>query len=618
MKKLVSLMLSVLIFLQISTGVSAFYDDKSSPFNTKKYNHDDKFKNYEILHGLDLSVYQRGADFAKIKAAGVDFVILRAAYRGYGSSGNLAKDTCFEQFAKSAVEQGLDVGAYIYSQAITKAEAREEADYILNIVKGYNITMPIVFDFEYAGDYGRLYNANLTKSQKTAICNAFCKRVENNGYTAMVYANQSMLTSDLNDDNIAKNYDIWLANYSTAPKYSGKLYDCDYTLWQYTSTGSCAGVSGNVDCNFRYYKAPEKVTGLTCIETLEKNTLSWDKIKGVYGYEIYRLDKESGNYTKISTVRGASTLSYTDTTAFGKPSSYKVRAVSAYKGTLSGGEFSDIITTPGVFIITVKSTTAVSSTIQWTEYKGANGYEVLRSNSENGEFVSIATVDKSTTEFTDNDNDGFQTYYYKIKAVFKTDGTDTTEPEYSVVKEVKKQQPTSCKAVLKTNTSAKLSWTLLEGADGVEIWRKDGNDDYKLIKTVKNKKTVTFTNKKLTKGIVYKYKIRQFTVKNGIKSYSDFTSAKTVKPMKKAEISLKAYKNKIKITVKKVNGATGYEYYMKTDKKYTLIKTSTKRNFTKKKLSKYLKYSFKVRAYKKVDGQKIFAPFSKVTSARCY
>lgn len=616
MKKIVSLILSIMLCLQIGTVANAFYDTVNSPFNNKKYNHDDKFQDYEILHGLDLSIYQRGADFAKIKAAGADFVILRAAYRGYGSAGNLVKDTCFEQFAKSAIEQGLDVGAYIYSQAITKAEARQEADYILNIVKDYNITMPIVLDYEYAGNYGRLYNANLTKSKKTAICNAFCEQVENNGYTAMVYANQSMLTNDLNDDNIAKNYDIWLANYSTSPKYSGKLYDCDYTVWQYTSTGKSDGVSGNVDCNFRYYKAPEKVTGLTYDETLEKNTLSWNKIKGVYGYEVYRQDNTSGNYTKIATLRGASTTSYTDTEAYGKPTSYMIRAISPYKGTLVGGSYSDIVTTTGVFLITVKSTTAVSTSIEWVKYENAVGYEVLRSTSVNGEFVTVGTTDKDTTTFTDNTNDGFKTYYYKIKAIFDDTSEVENIPEYSVVKEVKKQQTSDFNAVLKTNTSATLNWTTLGGANGIEIWRKAGNKSYKLIKTVNNAKTVSFTNKKLTKGTVYKYKIRQFAVKDGIKYYSSFSSVKTVKPMKKATITLKAYKNKVKITAKKVNGATGYEYYIKIGKKYTLIKTSTKRSFTKKKLSRYTGYSFKVRAYKKVNGKKIYAPFSKVKSVK--
>lgn len=616
MKKVLSLLFTVLVLLQTGTAVTAFYDENNSPFNTKKYNHDDKFKNCEIIHGLDLSYYQSDADFTKLKDAGVDFVILRAAYRGYGSKGTLSKDSCFDKFVTAALNQGLDVGAYIYSQAITKAEAVEEANYILNIVKGYNITMPIVFDFEYApGGKGRLYNANLSKSQKTAICNAFCKQVESKGYTAMVYANQSMLTDDLNDNNIAKNYDIWLANYSTSPKYGGKLYDCDYTIWQYTSEGRCNGVSGNVDCNFRYYKKPNKVTNLAFDESLEKTTLSWDKIKGVYGYEIYRLNKETEKYEKIATVKGASATAYTDTTVQGMPSSYKVRAVTPYKGNLAGGAYSDTVTTPGVFIINIKSTDAVSSYIEWTPYKDATEYEILRAESENGVYSTVGTVDKATTEFNDLTNDGFKTYYYKIKATFEKSETPS-DPQYSVIKEVKKQQPTSCNAILKTNTSAQISWTLLNGASGTEIWRKSGNEDYKLIKTFNNAKTDTFTNKKLIKGTVYKYKIRQFSLKNGVKYYSSFTGIKTVKPMKKAEIELKSYKNKVKISVKKVDGASGYEYYIKSGKKYTLIKASSKRSYNKTKLLRYSKYSFKVRAYKKVGNTKVYAPFSKVKSIK--
>lgn len=240
-----------------SPGSSAGFTT-SSPFIESTYTHNDRFKYHKIYHGVDVSRYQEDVDWEAFKDGGVEFAIIRVAYRGYGSSGSLNEDLRYKENIPAAHAAGVPIGVYIYSQAITEAEARQEASYILERIKPYKsyITLPVVFDFEYAsvgsGLGGRLYNANLTKDAATKICLAFCDEIEKDGYTAMVYANRNMLNDSLNASQISDSYNVWLAHYNTATDYQG-----EYSFWQYTSSGQLAGKT-NIDCNFWYVPVPAK------------------------------------------------------------------------------------------------------------------------------------------------------------------------------------------------------------------------------------------------------------------------------------------------------------------------------------------------------------------------
>ncbi len=259
-----------------------------------------KFSNHTIRHGIDVSYYQKNIDWNAVKASGVEFVFVRVGYRGYAPAGNMAVDPYAKQnlqgainaglkvgayvfsqavneaeaiqeaqfalqqvnmavdpYAKQnlqgAINAGLKVGAYVFSQAVNEAEAIQEAQFALQQVAGYNITMPIVMDFEYAyysnGAEGRLAAAHLSRDQHTAIVNAFGATIRNAGYEPMIYANKSMLENSLNSWAIP--YKIWLARYpKSAPFAAG--YGGNYEFWQYTSGGYVNGIAGRVDCNFWY------------------------------------------------------------------------------------------------------------------------------------------------------------------------------------------------------------------------------------------------------------------------------------------------------------------------------------------------------------------------------
>ena len=209
--------------------------------------HDSKFNGTTKRSGIDVSSHQEDIDWNQVKASGVEYAIIRMAYRGY-SSGSLAKDRNGLKNLKAAKAAGLKVGVYIFSQAITVAEAQEEADYVINEISSYSLDLPIVMDYEYAaGNDGRLYNAHLSVEAATSIVNAFCERVQNRGYYGMVYANKSMLQHQLNASDISSKYAVWLANYTNHTTYGG-----NYRFWQYTSKGSVPGIKGNVDMDVWY------------------------------------------------------------------------------------------------------------------------------------------------------------------------------------------------------------------------------------------------------------------------------------------------------------------------------------------------------------------------------
>ncbi len=192
--------------------------------------------------GIDVSKWQGTIDWGAVASSGISFAIIRAGYRG-SSTGALIEDPYFKQNIKGATNAGIKVGVYFFTQAITEAEAVEEASMVLSLVSGYKITYPIFIDTESATN-GRANG--LSTSARTAIVSAFCKTIKNAGYTPGVYASKSWYTSKLNASSLSS-YCIWVAQYNSSCTYTGK-----YNMWQYSSTGSVSGISGNVDMNISY------------------------------------------------------------------------------------------------------------------------------------------------------------------------------------------------------------------------------------------------------------------------------------------------------------------------------------------------------------------------------
>lgn len=204
------------------------------------------------LFGADFSKHQGTIDWASVKQSGVEFVILRAAVRGYGSSGNLVTDSQIAANIKGALSQNIDVGIYVFSQAVTAEEAVEEAERALDIIKGYDIKLPIYFDSEYSGAPNRTGRADgLTKAERTSLAIAFCETVRNAGYKPGVYASKSFFYNNLGYAAFqSRGYEIWLAHHIS----SVTDFKYPYNIWQYTSKGSIGGVQSEyADLDIAYY-----------------------------------------------------------------------------------------------------------------------------------------------------------------------------------------------------------------------------------------------------------------------------------------------------------------------------------------------------------------------------
>ena len=195
----------------------------------------------ESVTGIDVSRYQYDIDFEAVKESGVDFVIIRLAYRGY-ESGRIVFDKYAHTNLEKAAEAGLDIGVYFFSQAITPEEAEEEAYFVLDAIKDYSITMPIVYDWESVSD-PNARTANMDRKTLTKCCKAFLETIDAAGYRAMVYFNRRQAKYHM-DISALKDYEFWLAAYTDRMDFPYKIH-----MWQYTNTGRVPGIIGDVDIN---------------------------------------------------------------------------------------------------------------------------------------------------------------------------------------------------------------------------------------------------------------------------------------------------------------------------------------------------------------------------------
>ncbi len=196
-------------------------------------------KTADYALGVDVSKHQGQIDWQKVADSGVEFAIIRVGGRGYGQAGNLFVDEMAQENYAAAKAAGLQVGAYFFSQAISVEEAQAEAAFILDLVKDWQLDLPVVFDWEYISDTAR--TANTDAETVTACAKAFCQAVTAAGRQAMVYIRPEQ--SFINPEELAE-FSHWVALYSDTMDYS-----YSFTMWQYTNTGTVPGISGNADIN---------------------------------------------------------------------------------------------------------------------------------------------------------------------------------------------------------------------------------------------------------------------------------------------------------------------------------------------------------------------------------
>ena len=204
------------------------------------YYHDEKGARKSIV-AIDISAFQDNIDFEQVKENGVDMVIIRVGYRGYGS-GKIVDDDMFESHIEEATNAKLRVAVYFYSQALNYDEGVEEAKYVLDKIKNYKLDGPVVIDTEMVFD-DEARTKDLTNDKRTDSIVGFCETVKEKGYIPMIYSNRNWFAQSLDMTRLGE-YKLWLAQYASVPDFPYW-----YAGWQYTEEGYIYGIEGPVDIN---------------------------------------------------------------------------------------------------------------------------------------------------------------------------------------------------------------------------------------------------------------------------------------------------------------------------------------------------------------------------------
>lgn len=233
--------------------------------------------------GIDVSEHQGNIDWQKVKNDGIDFAILRATF------GTSYVDGKFKRNADECTRLGIPFGVYVYSYALSVKGAINEANHLLNTIKGYKLSYPVVIDMEDADGYKKRHGMP-SNSTLVNICAKECEMFEEAGYYATIYASKSWFDSKLKSSKLDR-YDKWMAWW-----YDGAKFNTDtYGLWQYTSGGSVKGISGRVDMNIAYKDYPKKINGNSQV----KPPVSKTEIKYVEAKPYLNVRAGAGTSNKV-------------------------------------------------------------------------------------------------------------------------------------------------------------------------------------------------------------------------------------------------------------------------------------------------------------------------------
>ncbi len=231
------------------------YDDiPASSFSADEFYSDGTYidyngTNYTAKRGIDVSEHQGEIDWQAVRDDGVDFAIIRAGYRGY-SEGKLFEDAYFRKNIEDALAAGIEVGVYFFSQSVDTAEAAEEAAFLLGIIEGYNLSLPVYYDWERVSNVGETRTDNVDGTTITDCCLAFCAAVESAGFEAGVYFYRSLGYYDYELDRLT-NLVFWVGAPADSPDFYYK-----HRMWQYSFTGTVSGIEGGTDLNLLFDEQP--------------------------------------------------------------------------------------------------------------------------------------------------------------------------------------------------------------------------------------------------------------------------------------------------------------------------------------------------------------------------
>lgn len=612
-----------------------------SDLNNSTYYHDSVYEDCEILNGIDVSWWQGGGkgsttskiNWKKMHAAGADFAFVRAASRDT-ADGSIYEDTTASAHINGAQANKMNVGLYIFSQAVNSNEAVEEADYVLNLIDQYDwdIDMPIIIDREAGRMTKRLTKAKLTKAKETAVVQAFADEITSAGYKAGVYASYSWYKDKMNADDL-EDCAIWIARYNnmtTSNAKSGTPYAdvlCDYEFWQYSSSKPSAstGYTGNLDVDFWYKDTNVTTENLTMSKnTANTITLTWDDAGDAELYRVYRYNEDTKKYAYVATVNDTT---YTDTNLQpGTNYQYKVRCVWTIGGNNYYGTYSSALTVPTlpaqVTNVRVDKQTGKTVSLAWDSVNGADGYRIYRYNSDSDSYEELDTVGADRTSYEVTGLASACEYRFKIRAS-KTMNANTYWGEYSekVVAVTKPDKVAELSARTLGASEIELTWKKSSHVTGYQIYRLDGQTGkYVKIATVEESMPASYTDCKLSAATEYSYKVRAYKKFEGTSYYGSFSNVKSqvTKPDKVQRLKASTKASAVTLKWAASENVTGYQIYRLNTKtkKYEKIATingADKITYKNKSLKKGKTYRYKIRAYKKYNGTTYYGGFSSVS-----
>lgn len=612
-----------------------------SDLNNSTYYHDSVYEDCEILNGIDVSWWQGGGkgsttskiNWKKMHAAGADFAFVRAASRDT-ADGSIYEDTTASAHINGAQANKMNVGLYIFSQAVNSNEAVEEADYVLNLIDQYDwdIDMPIIIDREAGRMTKRLTKAKLSKAKETAVVQAFADEITSAGYKAGVYASYSWYRDKMNADDL-EDCAIWLARYNnmtTSNAKSGTPYAdvlCDYEFWQYSSQKPSAstGYTSNLDVDFWYKDTNVTTENLTMSKnTANTITLAWDDADDADAYRVYRYHEGTGKYDYLATT---SDTGFTDTNLQpGTNYQYKVRCVWTIGGNNYYGTYSSALTVPTlpaqVTNVRVDKQTGKTVSLAWDSVNGADGYRIYRYNSDSDSYEELDTVGADRTSYEVTGLASACEYRFKIRAS-KTMNANTYWGEYSekVVAVTKPDKVAELSARTLGASEIELTWKKSSHVTGYQIYRLDGQTGkYVKIATVEESMPASYTDCKLSAATEYSYKVRAYKNFEGTSYYGSFSNVKSqvTKPDKVQRLKASTKASAVTLKWAASENVTGYQIYRLNTKtkKYEKIATingADKITYKNKSLKKGKTYRYKIRAYKKYNGTTYYGGFSSVS-----
>ena len=612
-----------------------------SDLNNRTYYHDTDYEDYQLLNGIDVSWWQGGGkgsttskiNWKKMHAAGADFAFVRAASRDT-ADGSIYEDTTASAHINGAQANKMNVGLYIFSQAVNSNEAVEEADYVLNLIDQYDwdIDMPIIIDREAGRMTKRLTKAKLSKAKETAVVQAFADEITSAGYKAGVYASYSWYRDKMNADDL-EDCAIWLARYNnmtTSNAKSGTPYAdvlCDYEFWQYSSQKPSAstGYTSNLDVDFWYKDTNVTTENLTMSKnTANTITLAWDDADDADAYRVYRYHEGTGKYDYLATT---SDTGFTDTNLQpGTNYQYKVRCVWTIGGNNYYGTYSSALTAPTlpaqVTNVRVDKQTGKTVSLAWDSVNGADGYRIYQYNSDSDSYEELDTVGADRTSYEVTGLASAGEYRFKIRAS-KTMNANTYWGEYSekVVAVTKPDKVTELSARTLGASEIELTWKKSSHVTGYQIYRLDGQTGkYVKIATVEESMPASYTDRKLSAATEYSYKVRAYKNFEGTNYYGSFSNVKSqvTKPDKVQRLKASTKASAVTLKWAASENVTGYQIYRLNTKtkKYEKIATingADKITYKNKSLKKGKTYRYKIRAYKTYNGTTYYGGFSSVS-----